>query len=71
MPVLWGDAVIGWANVALVAGKMQVTMGYAQRCPRSHIFRRALDAELARMGRFLAAWSSTRRKREGTQASES
>ena len=54
MPMLWGDAVIGWANVAVVAGRMQATMGYARRCPQSPAFRRALDAELARMERFLA-----------------
>ena len=55
MPMLWGDAVISWANIAVVAGRMQATMGYARRCPRSLVFRRALDAELARMERFLTA----------------
>ena len=55
MPMLWGNAVIGWANVAVVAGKMQATMGYALRCPRSFAFRRALDVELARIERFLTA----------------
>ena len=54
MPMLWRDAVIGWANVALVAGRMQVTTGYAGHCPDSPAFRRALEAELARMERFLA-----------------
>ena len=53
MPMLWGDAVIGWANVAVVAGRMQATMGYARCCPQTPAFRRALDAELARMERFL------------------
>ena len=65
MPMLWGDAVIGWANVAVVAGKMQATMGYARRCPQSHAFRRALDAELARMERFLTARTSPRLSPEG------
>ncbi len=55
MPMLWGDAVIGWANVAVAAGRMQATMGYARRCPQSLVFRHALDAELARMERFLTA----------------
>ena len=54
MPLLWGDAVIGWANVALVQGKLQATLGYAQPCPQSQIFRRSLDADLARMERFLS-----------------
>jgi len=53
MPMLWGDAVIGWANVAVTGGRMQVTTGYVRRCPDSQAFRRALDAELARMERFL------------------
>ena len=54
MPMLWGDAVIGWANVAVVAERMQAMMGYARCCPQSPAFRRALDAELARMEHFLA-----------------
>ena len=53
MPLLWGDKVIGWANVKLVAGKMHAEMGYAGSCPKSREFHRALDAELARMERFL------------------
>ncbi len=44
---------IGWANVALVAGRMQVATGYARRYPDSASLRRALEAELARMKRFL------------------
>ena len=59
--MLWGDAVIGWANVALSGGKLDVTLGYAERCPQGQAFRRALDAELARMEHFLKA-----RKRSGT-----
>jgi uncharacterized protein YcaQ len=55
MPLLWGDAVIGWANVSFAAGKVAATMGYAQAAPRSRLFHRALDAELARMERFLSA----------------
>ena len=53
LPMLWGDDVISWANVTLTAGQMQVTTGYAERAPDSAAFRRALEAELARMERFL------------------
>ena len=53
LPMLWGDAVVGWANVAVIGGAMQATMGYAGKPPRSAAFRRALDAELARLERFL------------------
>ena len=55
MPVLWGDTVIGWASIALVAGKIEARLGYVRGCPQGLAFRRALDAELARMERFLAA----------------
>jgi uncharacterized protein YcaQ len=53
LPMLWGHMVIGWANVAFVGGSLQVSLGYAQTAPRSQAFHRALDAELARMERFL------------------
>jgi len=67
MPMLWGDAVIGWANVAVAAGRMQVTTGYARRAPDSRMFRRALDAELDRTERFLTARNS---RRPGSQEVE-
>ena len=53
MPMLWGEAVIGWANVSLVSGTVHAKLGYARRPPRSQAFQRALEAELARMQRFL------------------
>jgi len=53
MPLLWSDEVIGWANVRLVSGKLHVVIGYIRRCPQTREFQRALDAELARMERFL------------------
>ncbi len=53
LPMLWGDAVIGWANVSVAGGKVQATLGYVGRSPGRLIFRRALDAELARLERFL------------------
>jgi hypothetical protein len=68
LPMLWGDAVIGWANVALVAGKMQASMGYAAPAPRSRAFQRALEAELARMERFLT--DRPRRPSSRTQQQE-
>ena len=69
MPLLWSDEVVGWANVESVAGRMHATMGYARPCPRSREFRRALDAELARMGRFLATRDAARRRHESAGAS--
>jgi len=58
MPLLWGDDVIGWANVKRVAGTMHAALGYARPCPRTREFQRALDAELARMEHFLTARDS-------------
>jgi hypothetical protein len=48
----------GQANIALVAGRIQLTAGYAGRCPDSASFRRVLDAELARLERFLVVHAS-------------
>ncbi len=63
MPLLWGAEVIGWANVMLAAGTMHAAMGYARHAPQGRGFRRALDAELARMQRFLTARPSARSAR--------
>ena len=61
LPVLWGDAVVGWANVALVGRAVQATLGYARSRPADQGFRRALDAELARVEGFLTERRPTRR----------
>ena len=60
LPVLWGDAVIGWANVSVAGGQVRATLGYAGRSPGSVAFRRALDAELARLERFLTTRTPAR-----------
>lgn len=61
MPLLWSDRVIGWANVKVLAGKMHVDVGYARPAPRSRDFRRAYDAELGRLERFLTSKGPTSR----------
>ena len=54
LPMMWGDAVIGWGNLPMVSGKLVPSFGYARgRAPRSRQFRQALDAELARIEAFL------------------
>lgn len=53
MPLLWGYDVIGWANVAMVDGKLDVNLGFTGTRPAEPAFRRALDAELAAMESFL------------------
>ncbi len=57
LPLLWRDDVIGWGNVATNAkGRVLVKIGYASRKPSgaaATIFKRELDAEIARLGDFL------------------
>lgn len=56
LPLLWRDQVIGWANAAVKAGRLQVDCGYvAGRAPRDATFRTALDEELQRLADFLDA----------------
>ena len=55
LPLLWGDRVIGWGNLALRDGALDADIGYvAARPPRSRAFRRALDEELDRVRAFLS-----------------
>jgi len=54
LPLLWGDQVIGWGNLALKNGALQPELGYvAGKAPRSAAFRSALDDELGRVETFL------------------
>jgi uncharacterized protein YcaQ len=56
LPLLWHEQVIGWGNVALVAGELRCSLGFATgRKPRDAAFRVGLDAELSRMRTFLNA----------------
>jgi uncharacterized protein YcaQ len=54
LPVLWGDAVVGWANVSVKEGRTVASVGYvAGQAPGERGFRNALDVELARLDTFL------------------
>ena len=53
MPLLWGADLIGWANVARPAGRIDVRLGFIGARPRGAEFRNALDAEIARLEEFL------------------
>ncbi len=64
LPLLWRDAVIGWANISARDGELQAQFGYVSgRSPRDVAFRRELEAELARLQDFL-----TSRRRSGEVA---
>jgi uncharacterized protein YcaQ len=53
LPMLWRDRVIGWGNLALKDGQVHADFGYVTGPPRERAFKRALEAELDRIRRFL------------------
>jgi len=54
LPLLWHDAVIGWGNVSVADGALQIDLGYvAGKPPREAAYRIALEAELAQLRAFL------------------
>lgn len=54
MPLLWGYAIIGWANVSMAGDRLDAKLGFVQKRPADPTFRRGLDAELTAMELFLA-----------------
>jgi uncharacterized protein YcaQ len=55
LPLLWRGQVIGWGNLAVKTGTLQPGFGYVSgQAPCEAAFQPALDAELARLHRFLA-----------------
>ena len=56
LPLLWGDRVIGWANVSKGPRGPTKQLGHANgTAPRDPAFTRELAAEMQRLGAFLAA----------------
>jgi uncharacterized protein YcaQ len=53
MPMLWRTDFVGWANATISADKLNVNVGFVNKGPRDPDFRRALDAEIARLAEFL------------------
>ena len=53
LPMLWGERVIGWCNVSVSEGGLQVDPGFIAARPRGAAFRAAFDDELQRMSAFL------------------
>lgn len=54
LPLLFRDAVVGWANLAIADGALRADFGWVVRRPRDRGFARALEAELERVRAFLA-----------------
>ncbi|HXP64772.1 MAG TPA: crosslink repair DNA glycosylase YcaQ family protein [Steroidobacteraceae bacterium] len=54
LPLLWHERVIGWGNVAIVAGELKAEFGYTDgKAPRNPGFRQGLEAEMQRLREFL------------------
>jgi uncharacterized protein YcaQ len=54
LPLLHGDRVIGWGNLAVKDGTLDTELGYVEsRPPRDAAFKRELEAEIERMRVFL------------------
>ncbi|MFN7980131.1 MAG: crosslink repair DNA glycosylase YcaQ family protein [Vicinamibacterales bacterium] len=54
LPILWRDAVVGWANATVRDGRLVIDRGFAAgRAPRDRGFARALAAERDAMRTFL------------------
>lgn len=53
LPVLWGEQMVGWANVRRERGGLVPQLGFAAGQPKGIAFKRALDEELARFETFL------------------
>jgi uncharacterized protein YcaQ len=53
LPMLWGQQVIGWCNVAVRDERLIVEPGFVGRRPTDAAFRQAFDEELQRMSDFL------------------
>lgn len=53
LPVLWGEQMVGWANLRKERGRLTHQLGFATTRPRGAGFQRAIDEELARFEVFL------------------
>ncbi|WP_066268693.1 DNA glycosylase AlkZ-like family protein [Hydrogenophaga palleronii] len=59
LPVLWGEQMVGWANLRMERGRLTHQLGFADARPRDAGFRHALDEELARFEIFLSQAPAT------------
>ncbi|HTY42503.1 MAG TPA: crosslink repair DNA glycosylase YcaQ family protein [Thermoanaerobaculia bacterium] len=53
MPMLWGERMLGWANLKVVDGRLRHELGFVGARPRERDFRRALEQALEQMREFL------------------
>jgi uncharacterized protein YcaQ len=53
MPMLWGEEIVGWANLKVIDGRLRHELGFAGSRPRDSAFKLALDEALHEMRKFL------------------
>ena len=53
LPLLWGEDMLGWANLRLEKGRLKHELGFALAKPKGTAFKLALEEELERMRLFL------------------
>lgn len=53
LPLLWRDSIVGWANLSVRNGVLDVDLGFVKDVSAQRIFRRELDLEIDRMKAFL------------------
>jgi uncharacterized protein len=53
MPMLWGEQILGWANLKVVDGRLRHELGFVGARPRSSAFKAELDQALQQMREFL------------------
>lgn len=53
LPMLWGDQVIGWANLAIRDERLQAELGFVAGRPSEGTFLQALEEELTLIASFL------------------
>ena len=53
MPILWGEQMLGWANLKVIDGRLDHNLGFAGPRPRGRAFQLALDEALQQMQEFL------------------
>ena len=53
LPLFWRDDCIGWGNVSVVDGRLQVDLGYVRGAPSDKRYKIELESELMRLAQFL------------------
>ena len=53
MPILFGEEMVGWANIKVIEGELDVALGFIHGRPKEEVFDRELKKEIERMKVFL------------------